>query len=84
MTQSRQYWVQGSLFAPVWPAPTRRPRPAARSYSRVTSDPAVARSVEEKQRLAQSVKLGLARILAQRSEVEREQLRRLFGLRRVA
>ena len=84
MAIARGTWVQAGFFAPAQPAKPKRTRQAARNYSRVSSDPAVARAVEEQQALAHSVKLGLARILAQRSATEREQLRQLFAPRRVA
>ena len=81
-----QRYIQGHLFEP-WQLRMNRPRPRrspAMAYSRVTRDPAVAQAHAQAAELSQSVKLGLAMILAGRSPEERAALRARLERPRVA
>lgn len=86
VNEQQEAWVQAQMFD-LPPARARwrwARRPVRRVYHRVTSDPDVARANELAAGLAHGVKLGLARILAQRSAEEREALRARLARRRVA
>ena len=79
-------WIQTQLFesAPTCPRTRQARSPIWRLRRSLAGDPAVARASEEAEKLANGVKLGLARILAQRSADEREALRALVSRRKVA
>lgn len=87
MARQKARLVQGRLFeAPEVVAGAAGQRAGVRRAvgTRVTRDPAVAQAHEEAHRLSQSVKLGLARILASRAPEERAALRSLLAKSHVA
>lgn len=86
MARRSEPWVQAQLFesAPAHPRTRQARRPIWRLHRGLAGDPAVARASEEAEQLANGVKLGFARILAQRSAEEREALRTLVSRQRVA
>lgn len=86
MAGIRELLVQASLFDLPAPAGRARERQAVvrRGGVRVTRDPEVAIAHEEAYRYAHSVKLGMARILASRSDGERAALRAQLTRGRVA
>jgi hypothetical protein len=86
VARQREPWQQMQLFESVPPRPRARQvrNPIWHLPRTLAADPAVARASEEAEQLANGIKLGLARILAQRSAEERDALRALLSRRKVA